>query len=639
MGSPSDSISHAPDKARRFLLAIGTADYDNLPPKWQLPSVRQDLERITALFERLWANPVLSDGCNLTSGALIGAIEDWLKADQRAPSDILVLYFSGHGVSAEDETHYLYTRDTKEDRLESTAVATERLARTLAGSSVRQMLVLLDTCYSGEGADDLAAAAIKVVKRRPFDADELETGLWFVATARHTEEADEGAFAQALETAVDDERFGGPRLAYLDIGALVGAVNAELRRQGRRQRVYMNSVGVTGPCIALANPRYSGELPAGISVADQRRLLADLSHWDPRARGVVAEADAGWYFTGRHRALAELIAWLAESRPTQNLSVVTGGPGSGKSAVLSRLVTLSNPDYRARAPVEVFAEGPEVPEDLIDLAALAKGKTLANLVSELAASADVEATTPDGLVRALASRFERLTVVVDALDEATEPKRIINELLLPLARAIGQIGATHVLVGVRPHLLAAFGAAIKVLDLDRDEYLDHSDVARYVERYLLGEHRSSYRGRAGLAREAADAVATKSGRSFLIARVYAGMLANAPAPIDVKSSAWQQRPTELGDVLEEDLARLGPDVEWARELLRPLAYAEGAGLPWEDLWAPLATALTESKHNYDDVDVRRLLEVAGSYVVEAVKGRPFGVSAVPSGFRRPPSAT
>ncbi len=55
----------------------------------------------------------------------------------------------------------------------------------------------------------------------------------------------------------------------------------------------------------------------------------------------------------------------------------------------------------------------------------------------------------------------------------------------------------------------------------------------------------------------------------------------------------------------------------ACDLLRPLAYARGNGLPWEDIWAPLASLL--AGREYRDQDLMWLRKSAGSYVVEALE--------------------
>jgi hypothetical protein len=93
---------------------------------------------------------------------------------------------------------------------------------------------------------------------------------------------------------------------------------------------------------------------------------AMASHWGPRARGVERDSRPGWYFTGRRQALRELTDWLEHQRADGAVRVVTGGPGSGKSAVLARLVALADPQYRARVQRED-------PGELNDLSAVPSG--------------------------------------------------------------------------------------------------------------------------------------------------------------------------------------------------------------------------------------------------------------------------
>ncbi|MFD7916761.1 hypothetical protein ACFV30_39740 [Streptomyces sp. NPDC059752] len=70
--------------------------------------------------------------------------------------------------------------------------------------------------------------------------------------------------------------------------------------------------------------------------------------------------------------------------------------------------------------------------------------------------------------------------------------------------------------------------------------------------------------------------------------------------------------------MREDLQqRLGDQAERATDLLLPLAYAQGQGLPWEDIWAPLVTEIAGRTRT--DVDLLWLRREAGSYVVEATE--------------------
>ena len=68
--------------------------------------------------------------------------------------------------------------------------------------------------------------------------------------------------------------------------------------------------------------------------------------------------------------------------------------------------------------------------------------------------------------------------------------------------------------------------------------------------------------------------------------------------------------------------RLGDQAAQAVDLLRPLAYAQGRGLPWEDMWALLANALAPG-HSYTNEDLLWLAGHAGSFIVEGgtISGR------------------
>jgi WD40 repeat protein len=598
----------------RFLFAAGTGRYAHLP---QLESVPDEVDRITSLFESIGAESVLgTDGRDPTSDGLRSKLEDWLHGPERNPSDVLVIYYSGHGVVGPDAMYYLCTTDSHPDRLVSTAVPAGQLAGLLAGSGVRNILVILDACYAGQGNEDGLLAALRAISFQPADMDGgTGTGLWFVATARRLEEAAQGAFVAALSEVIHNEAVGGPKQQYLDPGTVVGQINRQLRSAGLAQRAVQASINVTGPCLPLPNPRYVPTLPEGISISEQRRVLGDLEHWEPRARGLATEADAGWHFTGRHRALSDLIAHLI-GETDQRVCVVTGDPGSGKSAVLSRIVTTADPAVRGRIPPSALGSAPTMPVGAINAAFVARGKTLHQLTREFATVAGIDTEDPRRLLEFLRERRTALTVVIDSLDESAEPELMARALVAPFARA-DDAGGLRLAVGTRRNLLSQIGTGFQIVDLDDAMYLEPADLARYAERLLLSAPRSPYSGDPEAARRTAEAIAAKAGHTFLIARVYAQSLSMAAEQVDVTSAAWQRQPAELGAVFDAELARQGPDATWTRDLLRPLAYAEGTGLPWAGIWVAIASAIAH--RTFTDDDIRYLMDVAGAYIVESVE--------------------
>jgi WD40 repeat protein len=612
---------------QRFLVAVGVARYPHLPDDQQLPEAELDVARIVKLFgDGLGYQRVLPEiGADPTAGEVRKRISEWFHSPERRAEDVVVLYFAGHGTTASTGTHYLCTTDYEQTNPAATSLRTADLLEWLAGTPVQRLLVILDTCKSGQGTGDLSALARAL---EPAARMSRTAGFYFVASARPQESAYDGVFAEACERALQEERWGGTTQPFLHPDALVEAVNG---RTAPLQVATSASSHVTGFPEFLPNPRFDSRAVQGWDVETLRRLHvapAELkAHWSPRSRGVEFEAQPGWYFQGRHAALRELVAWLAAPEGDGRGRVVTGQPGSGKSAVLARLVLLSDPETRRRTPLEGIPKETIPPAHAVDVAIHARGKSLHQVADALAEGAAVprERWAADGtqsveekaalLVDALRARPGRLAVVVDALDEAAEPARVAGYLLRPLTA----LPSVRLLVGTRVNGIAALGASIHVVDLDCPPYAERRDLAAYVHAQLLciddHEVHTPYRGRADLAGIVAGAVAESAFPNFLVARIVSQNLRAAAEPVDTNARGWRRRlPTSVGEAFHEYLARFGPDEERVRHVLAALAYAEGSGLPWDALWAPLASALWGRK--YDDGDVSWVLAHAGSFVSE-----------------------
>jgi hypothetical protein len=366
------------------------------------------------------------------------------------------------------------------------------------------------------------------------------------------------------------------------------------------------------------NPRYVPGLPTGATVAEIRRAvdLGELqTFWGPTSRGVEMERQPGWYFTGRERVLRELSEWLRDPSDDRT-RVVTGRAGTGKSAIIARIVTLSDPEYHRRMPKRDRRWGKAFPSKCVDLAIHAKGKTFQEVLARLAGGLGVEAKEAEVLA-ALGLRRKPFRIVVDALDEAREPERLAENLLAPL----DSIPKVKLLVGTRPEHARSLGDGAVPLHVDDHKYFDEVDLADYVASRLLRHEEKGaetpYHGKETAARDVAAAVAERAGPNFLIARLVAEDLLAAPEALDRAAIQAQEFPATVAKAFEQFLARFGTDEGRARDLLRPLAWAEGVGLPWGNIWPALASAL--SGKPYEDEDIRWVLKRAGSFVVEALE--------------------
>jgi hypothetical protein len=75
------------------------------------------------------------------------AVEEFFA--DRAPQDLLMLHFSGHGVKNAAGELFLAVADTKPTRLASTAVAADFVNRQMADSRAQRIALFLDCCYGG----------------------------------------------------------------------------------------------------------------------------------------------------------------------------------------------------------------------------------------------------------------------------------------------------------------------------------------------------------------------------------------------------------------------------------------------------------------------------------------------------------
>ena len=86
------------------------------------------------------------------------AIQIFFKADRKR-NDLLLLYFSSHGIKDEQGLLYFATTDTELELLDSTAVSAEFINRQMGRSKSKRQVLLLDCCYSGAFARGLIIKA------------------------------------------------------------------------------------------------------------------------------------------------------------------------------------------------------------------------------------------------------------------------------------------------------------------------------------------------------------------------------------------------------------------------------------------------------------------------------------------------
>lgn len=214
---------------RRFFIALGSGRYCHLAADEQLHQVPADVGLMTALFESFGYRAVLP-GLGEYDGAeqIRQKLRHWSADTCLSPDDVVVVYFAGHGLVQDRDRHYLMCWDSQAEDPATTALATEDLVRILCRGDLRHLLLILDTCAAGAGSADAAGVALQSIAYRHGGSGSAG-GLWFLASARRKDIAEDGAFATALRSSVQiTTGRTGQRQQYLDLTELVKAVNARL---------------------------------------------------------------------------------------------------------------------------------------------------------------------------------------------------------------------------------------------------------------------------------------------------------------------------------------------------------------------------------------------------------------------------
>ncbi|MFE7808208.1 AAA family ATPase [Streptomyces sp. NPDC057430] len=542
----------------------------------------------------------------------------WKELRQHAgPSEPLIVHFAGHGIQPKDGgSLYLATAggEARDDLLFDTCVNFGSLLDA-AESSNRPVLFLLDVCEAGQAI--VQQQLIDLAGRRRQDA---VRNVWIVGActsdsitygARFTT-----ATAQVVHQLVDGDLDITPTLEYVPVETLASAIDRELARAdhaaGRPGQSVVRTPhiqAVPAPQPFFRNPAHTKDPQTGLlsSMNPWLREFAlgcapglDPLHFVTRAAGNPTVNTI--QFSGRVSQLQRIQDWLNNTSGIQDrLLVVTGDPGSGKSALLGVTVCLTHPEleplgYLVAPAVEHFE--PRTPR--IVLAVHARQLTLQQITDSLrhqlhglaaaqSPSAGREVSPETGDDRTGTQAFlqevqntDDVLVVLDALDEATDPTAVLNELLLPLVGGNSGVPPSQcrVMIGTRPwwdtlpalkRYLNSHPSATLSLDpktVEERDVLAH-DLATYL-RKLLPRRRYP---RAEVQRIASQLAASSDNGAFLVAALYANRLLTNSEPITGDPPCTI---TEVFDLQTKALSRTDP---WILPLLTVLGQARGQGMP------------------------------------------------------------
>lgn len=155
MTASGDVTASGPGR-RRWALLVSVSSFDDS----RIRALSSPPSDVTAL-EAVLGDPLIGDFAVSTltdpsAHEMRYALERFYRVDRRS-GDLLLIYYSGHGLKHERGTLHFAARDTDVDALHSTSVAASFVNDVMEASPARTHVVLLDCCHSGAFSRGLVA--------------------------------------------------------------------------------------------------------------------------------------------------------------------------------------------------------------------------------------------------------------------------------------------------------------------------------------------------------------------------------------------------------------------------------------------------------------------------------------------------
>jgi len=189
------------------VLVIGVGEYNDTSVI-QLPGALKDAEAFSEIIGRTADNPSIELIENPTLTSLKVNILEW--ASKSEPGDTLILYYSGHGYSMENDT-YLIPSDINTRYIEETAYNFTTGLKTISEYiSAKDVLIIIDACYSGSLVNDDRPLTNAKIKEGTIEEISKEKGYVFLLSSKSNETSKErpeggGQFTYYLLKGIEGE--------------------------------------------------------------------------------------------------------------------------------------------------------------------------------------------------------------------------------------------------------------------------------------------------------------------------------------------------------------------------------------------------------------------------------------------------
>jgi tetratricopeptide (TPR) repeat protein len=559
------------------------------------------------------------------------AVRAYLRSMPQLAGGGMVAMWSGHGIrNAVPGGIGLLAANSGVGPVDGIPI-TEFVGRC-AASGPSQLLVILDTCYSGTGVPAAVDVASQVFAIQPPEGRFVWIGV--LSSCLPYETAVDGEFGRRLLSVITDgpmsldlefQRPWLPQNAFLSGEAVGNALYMEWPEEAGQRLIFRRDGASTD---LIPNPNHQ---PAAQAVV--------VGHLKWAARGSAVGGETRSWFTGRKEEVDKVVSWVMSGLP--GLRVVTGSPGTGKSAIVGRVVSVANKDERE----SLLGQGPlghaDPGVDAVPAHAHARGLTADQLAraldEQLSEALGVHESGPRNaalLVGAVQQRAEAggrpLVVVVDGLDEARgEAFTVVRDLLVRLAVHATVVVSTRELVDPTadpPTTLLQVLSPVAAVDLDVPRSRESGAMAmRDYVRARLGAHPTETMDAGAIADYLVPGSGETRDEPFLLARLVCDQL--IARPVDTTATGWESKvASSVFEALDAEINAVAPpqhralieteSARLARQLLTALTWGFGAGFPEEE-WIAVSTALGRDLEAgvLGAADISWILDQLGRYII------------------------
>lgn len=231
-------MNRVPDPASSRAILIGCSSFTQ-PWLPAIPAVKHGLVSLDALLTHAEAGIIPAEHCQVIhEPQYLLDVGTPLARAARDATDLLLVYYSGHGVLNDQGQLYLTLGETDPDTLPYSALSFETLRNDMVGSAAAVRILILDCCFSGRAIEALSN------DQSLIDGQLQVAGTYTLSstTANAPAHAPVGeqytAFTGALIRALEQ-----PTVSTLD--EVYKKVDADLRADGRPrpQRRAVNNAG------------------------------------------------------------------------------------------------------------------------------------------------------------------------------------------------------------------------------------------------------------------------------------------------------------------------------------------------------------------------------------------------------------